>query len=99
MFTGIKELLIIVFVLLVLFLVPRMLRKRPAGQSKQPPAQDIKPSNTGVMRLGLFLSVSWVVLAFILLNPFSGRWMPFVAGGLLPIVVGWGVRWVVLGFK
>jgi hypothetical protein len=99
MLSGIKEILIIVIVLLALFFVPRLLRKRTTGPSKMQQAQDIKHSNAGLMRLGLFLSVSWIVLAFILLNPFSGSWMPFVAGGVLPVAIGWGIRWVALGFK
>ena len=100
MFTGVKEILVIVAVLLGLFLVPRLLGSRSKASSSSPiPSSNGKQSKTGMMRLALFISMLWIGVALVLLNPLSGNWMPFLAGGVFPVALAWGIRWVVLGFK
>ncbi|MDF7822577.1 hypothetical protein P4B35_01020 [Pontiellaceae bacterium B12227] len=99
MFTGIKEILIIVIVLLGLFLVPRLMKRRSTPKTKQQVAANEHRPKTGMLRLALFVSVLWIMLAVILLKPFDGDWIPFLVGGILPVGLFWGGRWVAQGFK
>ncbi|VGO12692.1 hypothetical protein PDESU_01246 [Pontiella desulfatans] len=98
MLSGIKEIVIIACVLAGLFVLPRMMRRRDVargGEKRHAPVR----RNRGLLRLGLLLSVLWVALAFVLLNPLSGNLLPFLGAGVLPVGLGWGIRWVVLGFR
>ncbi|MEI6890826.1 MAG: hypothetical protein V5783_01530 [Pontiella sp.] len=94
-----KEILVIVVILLGLFLVPRLLRRRSPDPSAPRQSSNKKPICSGLIRLALFGSVLWMALAFALLNPLSGSWTLFIGWGILPVVLCWGIRWVVLGFK
>lgn len=100
MLSGLKEIIIILSVLAGLFIIPRIIRMKSGDQgttSKKPPQASRKDS--GFKRLAILLTGLWVVLAFVFLRPLSGNVMPFLAAGVLPMVVAWGIRWVVLGFK
>jgi hypothetical protein len=99
MLSGIKEVVIVVCVLVGLFMLPRFIRlggsKSASGEGQKQPGRKIQ----GLMRIAILFSVLWVVGAAVLLNPSSGRILPFLGGGVLPVAMGWGIRWVVLGFK
>ena len=99
MLSGIKEIVIIVLVLLALFLIPRFLRRGGAPESRSSGSGAGMPKNRGLFRLGILLSVLWIALAFVLLNPMQGNAVPFLGAGVLPVGLAWGVRWVVLGFR
>ena len=97
MLSGIKEIVIVVCVLVGLFMLPRFIRRggpKPASGQSQPTRK-----NQGLMRLAVLFSGLWVAIAAVLLNPLSGQMLPFLGAGVLPVALGWGVRWVVLGFK
>lgn len=98
MLSGIREIIIIGCVLIGLFLLPRLLRVRK-GSADAGPMGAAKKSNDGIMRLALLLTGLWIALALILLTPLEGGLLPFFAAGVLPVALGWGIRWVVLGFK
>ena len=99
MLSGVKEFLIIAIVLIGLFFLPRLLRSRKTDGAATSKVSVKKTGNAGLIRLALLLSGIWVVSAFFLMNPMSGKYMPFVGIGILPVALGWGIRWVVLGFK
>ncbi len=99
MLSGIKEIVLVVMVLVALFMIPRFIRSgnAPAPSSKSSGSGD--QNKTGMLRLAVLLSVLWIALAMILLNPIKGELLPFMGAGVLPVALAWGIRWVVLGFK
>jgi len=99
MLSGLKEVVIVALVLLALFLIPRFIRTGKAPGSKPTHLEASGRKHTGMLRLGILLSVLWIALAWILLNPQEGGAMLFLGAGVLPVGLAWGVRWVVLGFR
>lgn len=98
MLSGIKEIIIIILVLAGLFILPRMLRRGAAGKTDDA-TRSSTPKGRGWMRLFLFLSLFWLALAAFLFNPFRDGLTMYLGIGILPVGLGWGIRWVVLGFK
>lgn len=92
--TGIQEILILVIIVLGIFFVPRMLTK---GNEKNPP----KPAwvVSGKMRLAIAASIFWLLLAAAVLQPWNQNLILFLYAGLGPVVSGWVMNWVVLGFR
>lgn len=97
MLSGIKEIVIVVCVLVGLFMLPRFIRR--GGQKAESGQSRPSRKNQGLMRLAILFSGFWVAIAAVLLNPLSGQMLPFLGAGVLPVALGWGVRWVVLGFR
>jgi hypothetical protein len=97
MLSGIKEIVIVVCVLVGLFILPRFIRY--GGQKAESSQNKPVRKNQGVLRIAVLLSSLWVAIAAILLNPLSGHMLPFLGAGVLPVALGWGIRWVVLGCK
>ena len=56
--------------------------------------------NKGAIRLGVFISVSWVVGSFVALEPYSKywRWTKFFGIGIIPVISYLGILWVISGF-
>lgn len=49
---------------------------------------------SGWMRLGIVASAGWIALVYA-----TSSWEEFVLAGILPLIVIWGICWVVKGFK
>lgn len=99
MLSGFKEVVIIALVLLALFLIPRFIRTGKAAGSNPIQPEGSGRKNTGMLRLGILLSLLWIALALILLNPVERGTLPFLGAGVFPVGLAWGLRWVVLGFR
>ena len=56
--------------------------------------------NKGAIRLGMLISVLWVVGSFVTFEPFSkrGSWTEFLGIGIIPVVSYLGILWVISGF-
>ena len=55
--------------------------------------------NKGAIRLGVFISVLWVIGSFVALElPDSYCWTDFLAIGIIPVVSYLGILWVITGF-
>lgn len=56
--------------------------------------------NKGAIRLGVFISVSWVVGSFVALEPYSRyrKWTEFFGIGIIPLISYLGILWVISGF-
>jgi len=92
--TGIQEILILVIIVLAIFFVPRILAK---GNEKTPPKPALVVS--GKMRLAIAGSIFWLLLAAAVLQPWNQNLVLFLYAGLGPVVSGWVINWVVLGFR
>ncbi len=51
------------------------------------------------MRLALVASFLWPALMILYLKPGPETALPFAYLGLGPVVLGWAVYWVVLGYR
>lgn len=101
MFSGIKEIIMVGCVLAGLFIIPRLLRR--GDQDSKKIASNASSQKTsaqrGRMRLVILLSVAWIIGAALLLNPLKESVVPFLLIGVFPVLLGWGIRWVVQGFS
>ena len=96
--SGLTEILLILLIVVVLFFLPRMV-SRQAAPLRKVPAQPLLKKMSGRWRLAILASVFWLAAMTLWLQPWTGKRTLFVAIGAAPVVVGWGVWWVVSGFK
>jgi hypothetical protein len=61
--------------------------------------------NKGAIRLGVLISVLWVVGSFVALEPYrsywggkSHSWTEFLEIGIISVISYWGILWVISGF-
>ena len=56
--------------------------------------------NKGAIRLGVLISVLWVVGSFVALEPYRryGSWTEFFGIGIIPVISYLGILWVISGF-
>ena len=96
--SGLTEILLILLIVVVLFFLPRMV-SRPASRMRQAPAQPLMKKISGRWRLAILASVIWLAAMALWLKPWTDNQTLFVGIGAAPVIVGWGVWWVVSGFK
>lgn len=97
MFSGIQEILLIILIVSGIFLLPRMMKSRPAAPKVTVRRPSLKLSWT--LRLAIILSILWPVACALYFKPWQHDAISFAAIGIGPVVVGWSVRWVLAGMK
>ena len=94
--SGITEILLIIAVILGLFMLPRIMSRKP----EEIPQRSVRRTVlSGWMRFAVLASVLWAILVFLLLRPWSGRWVDFLVMGVAPVALSWGGYWVWSGFR
>ena len=95
--SGIQEILVILGVIFLLLFLPRSIPgNRPADRKKKTPP--LKKMN-GMLRLGILISLFWLTAAALWLRPWGAHLAVFVAAGAGPVAAGWGLWWVLAGFR
>ena len=90
---GSNELFIIIAIFIVIFfLIPRM-KRDPAKKT------DSSFSISGNLRLFILASIIWPAIFAAMLEPWKGEILKFVYIGIAPVLVAWGLGWVMVGFK
>ena len=97
MFSGIQEILLIVLIVSGIFLVPRMMKPRPAPPTVLLRRPALKLS--WALRLAIVLSLLWPLACALYFKPWQQALIPFAVFGVGPVVVGWSLNWVVAGIK
>lgn len=92
--SGLQEILVIVLLFVLIFFLPRRLGK---GGSKK--AGGMLQTLSGRLRLAMVVSVVWLLAWAAYFRPWSGGLLGFALVGLGPVVLGWGILWVLDGFK
>jgi hypothetical protein len=97
MFSGVQEVLLIVLIVSGLFLLPRLMKPRPA-----PPSTNLRRPAVRVtwpLRLAIVLSILWPTAWAFHLKPWQDTLIPFAVIGMGPVIVGWALSWVVAGMR
>jgi hypothetical protein len=97
MFSGMQEILVIVLIFLGIFLLPRMVRPRPASRK----VVLVRPALTlsWPLRLALVLSILWPVACALYFRPWQQNAIRFTTLGIGPVAVGWSLKWILAGMK
>lgn len=93
--SGLMEILLIVTIVVGIYLLPRWLNRQPEGPRRRP-AQG--PWLTGWKRLAITASLLWLGLLAFYLEPWNNHWPVFLYVAIGPIILAWGISWVVSGF-
>ncbi len=93
--SGLQEILVIVLLFVLIIFLPRRLGR--AGSEKK--TGKMLKALSGRVRLGVVVSVIWLVSWTVYFRPWSGEILGFVLIGLCPVILGWGALWVADGFK
>jgi predicted Na+-dependent transporter len=94
--SGITEILLIIAIILGLFMLPRIMTRKP----EEIPQRSVRRTVlSGGMRFALLASVLWPVLVSLVLQPWNGRWVGFLVMGAAPVALSWGGYWVWSGFR
>ena len=94
--SGIMEILLIVAIVLGIFMLPRLMVRKPEGDLE---LRDQGFRFTGRMRFAIFASLLWPALVVFFLEPWKGHWPIFFYVAVGPVVLLWGIYWVFSGFR
>jgi len=94
--SGITEILLIVAILLGIFMLPRLMSRKPDQASQDRPGS---PPLSGRMRFAILASLLWPVLAAFFLKPWNSHWIVFLYIAVGPVALIWGIYWVFSGFR
>ena len=92
--SGIQEILVVLVIILILFYLPRR-----AGSDQAAKKRSTLEAFSGKLRLAVLLSLIWLACAAYFLEPWQNAVFPFLYVGVGPVILGWGIGWVVFGFR
>ena len=95
--TGISEILVLVLLIACILILPRLLKGVPAKPGGSP-VPDMKKLSARA-RLGIVLSLVYPVGAALYLRPWDGHLISFLSVGVFPVLLIWGVVWIVSAKK
>ena len=96
--TGISEVLVLILLIACILILPRMLKGVPAKKVSISPIK-IKHL-TPIKRLGIFISILYPIVVGLILTPWANnKYIAFVTYGILPVVIAWGLIWILAGKK
>jgi len=94
--SGITEILLIIAIILGIFMLPRLMSRKPE-QVRQ--CREGEPPLSGRMRVAILASLLWPVLAAFFLKPWNSHWVVFLYVAVGPVALIWGIYWVASGFR
>ena len=101
MFTGIQEILILIIIVLLIFFIPRVLsRQQPTPSSAPPFNRRGRFHLAGRLRVAIVASIAWPLLLAPVVQPWQlNNLSLYLYLGFGPVMLGWAVAWVIIGFK
>ena len=96
--SGFQEILLVSAIVLAVIFLPRMMRPKKIEAPRPPVLRRVAKGISGQLRLAILASIIWPVLAAAYFKPWNNAWIPFFYGGVLPVVLLWGVYWVLRGY-
>jgi hypothetical protein len=99
MFSGFQEILLIGLIIFGIIFLPRRLGRK--DQLLKVPSSDLKSRLhlTGFMRLTIFFSIGWLLVTAVYFEPWSQIDQRYLLLGPGPVVLFWGLCWIVIGFR
>ena len=98
--SGFQEILLILIIILAIFFIPRVMARHTGPPPPLRPAvRRLRRPMSGRLRLAILVSALWPLAALLYLRPWEGGWVRFAAIGGLPLVLCWGLYWVMAGFQ
>ena len=94
--SGIMEILLIVAIVLGIFILPRLMARKPEGDLQ---LRDQGFGFTGRMRFAIVGSLLWPAIVAFFMEPWKGNWAVFFYVAAGPVVLLWGSYWVFSGFR
>ena len=99
MFSGLQEILLILLIVLAIVFLPRVTgRRQPlvtTGRGRRRPYLKL----SGSLRLAILGSITWLFLAAVYFEPWHRDLPSYCYLGAGPVVLFWGVLWIVAGFR
>lgn len=92
---GIQEILTLLLIIFAIIFIPRMLPGTNTGKN----AKKRKFHLSGRMRISIILSIMTPIIAALVLKPWNHNPIAFISAGIVPVVTGWAIFWIVSGFK
>ncbi len=98
--SGFQEILVVSAIVLAVVFLPRVMRPKTRTIVAPRPFVGKRPTKpvSGRLRLALLLTVVWPLLAAAYFKPWDAQWIAFFYGGILPVVLLWGIYWVARGY-
>jgi len=90
------EILVIIAIALAIFMLPRLTGKRI---EKGGPQAGIISKMTGWARMAVMASILWPTVMAFFIKPWNNQWPMFFYVGMAPVMLLWGVFWVLSGFR
>lgn len=99
MFSGLQEILLILLIVLAIVFLPRMTGRRqtPVATGRGRRRPDLKLS--GPLRLAILGSIAWLFVVAVHFYPWHRDLSGFLYAGAGPVLLFWGVLWIVAGFR
>ena len=94
--SGVMEILLIVAIVLGIFMLPRLMARKPEGDLQ---SRDQGFKFTGRMRFAIMVSLLWPAIVAFFLEPWKGYWPLFFYIAAGPVALLWGIYWVFSGFR
>ena len=91
-----NEILVIIAIALAIFMLPRLMGKRIEKGGWQ---TGMVSKMSGWIRLAVMASILWPTVMAFFLKPWNGNHPMFFYVGMGPVVLLWGVFWVLSGFR
>jgi hypothetical protein len=91
---GLQEILIIVAIIVGVLLIPRMIARRQPQRAAEP-----KIRLSGKIRMAVTASVIFPALTAAYFQPWQKDQAIFFYVGIGPVLLGWLLYWVFVGFK
>lgn len=94
--SGFMEILLIIAVILAIFMLPRLMNRQQEDKIPQS-YQGLRLTGWG--RSAVVASLLWPALVALYVKPWNTEWHPFLYLGFGPVVLAWGIFWVLRGFR
>ncbi|MFO7665048.1 MAG: hypothetical protein R6V76_00310 [Desulfobacterales bacterium] len=95
--SGFNEIVVVVLIAFAIFFLPRLKGKRQEIRFIKSTPKSLVAS--GRIRLAIFVSVLWAAGAVLFFKPWNENLFPFIYIGIGPVFLGWGLIWVLAGYK
>ncbi|MCK5542464.1 MAG: hypothetical protein KAI40_07200 [Desulfobacterales bacterium] len=93
---SITEILTLVVIIIGIIILPKMFRQEKKGSSKEKLSINSIPV---LVRFGILASILIPIISALFFQPWKNNLTLFILTGIIPLIVGWGMYWMIAGLK